>query len=291
MPDIRIIHNRPLADLTTFRIGGTAELFCEPQDKEELKDALKFIREHLCRYYLLGGGSNTLFSDAGFKGLVISMKSFTGITRQGTKVRALSGTSMDKLNAFCEREGLSGLEFSGGLPGSVGGAVYMNARAYHGEMSSVVSSVTVFDMLGEEKVIAKDDIGYAYKQSVFMGNPSLIIVEVELDLIQSTSIAVKALTEQHRKDRENKGQYAWPSAGCVFKNDRSAGLPSGQLIDSLGLKGKQAGGAQVYERHANFIVNKGGAKAADVVKLIEEIESTVLKEKGIKLEREVRVVE
>jgi len=116
MPDICIIHNRPLADLTTFRIGGPAELYCEPQDKDDLRQALKFIREHLCRYYLLGGGSNTLFSDTGFKGLVISMKSFSGITREGGKVRVLSGTSMDKLNAFCEREGLSGLEFSGGLP-------------------------------------------------------------------------------------------------------------------------------------------------------------------------------
>lgn len=290
MPDIRIEKNRPLAELTSFRIGGPAELYCEPENPEELVKALAFVREKLCRYYILGGGSNTLFSDSGFNGLVISLKSLRGITRKGNKVRVLSGTGMDELNEFCEREGLSGLEFSGGLPGSVGGAVYMNARAYNGEMSEVVSSVKVLGLDGNERTISKEDLGYAYKQSVFMGNPSLIIVEIELDLIPSTANAVKALTEQHRQDRENKGQYVYPSAGCAFKNDRAAGMPSGQLIDSLGFKGKQVGGAQVFERHANFIVNKGGAKASEVIQLIEEIEAAVLEKKGVKLEREVRVV-
>lgn len=283
--------NRPLAELTTFRIGGPADMYCEPKTGEELAQALKYARVNGCRHYILGGGSNTLFSDNGFRGLVISTRSMKGINRKENSILVLAGTSMNDLNGFCVNEGLSGLEFSGGLPGSAGGAVYMNARAYHHEMSEVVKRVTAVNPDGSEKEISVEDIGYGYKQSVFMKYPGLVIVEIEFALVPSDKAAVKKLTQEHRSDRKQKGQYAYPSAGCVFKNDHAAGIPSGQIIDSIGLKGKTVGGAAVYERHANFIVNKGGAKAKDVVTLIEEIEENVFSKKGIKLEREVRVVE
>lgn len=291
MTEIAIEKNRPLAELTTFRIGGTADLFCEPSGIEELIGALGYVDKNRCRYYILGGGSNTLFSDAGFRGLVISMRKFRGISREGQKVRVLAGTPMDALNDFCSREGLSGLEFSGGLPGSAGGAAVMNARAYGGEMSEVVDSVTVYRTGEDKQTLSRNEIGYAYKKSVFMDDPSLVIAEIVFSLKASDPEKVRALTEQNRNDREDKGQYVWPSAGCVFKNDRSAGMPSGQLIDFLGLKGKKIGGAQVYDRHANFIVNTGGAKAEDVVRLLEKIENEVLKKKGVRLERELRVIE
>lgn len=283
--------NRPLAELTTFRIGGPADLYCEPKNRPELKQALDYARENRIRHYILGGGSNTLFSDNGYRGLVISTRSLAGIRKQGLSLYVQAGTMMDELNAYCVKEGLSGLEFSGGLPGSAGGAVYMNARAYHREMGDAVKKVTVMKPDGSETDIGIGDIGYGYKQSVFMKDPALVILEIEFGMTGSDPETVRTLTEKNRRDREEKGQYAYPSAGCVFKNDRAAGAPSGQLIDSIGMKGRSVGGAAVYEKHANFIVNKGGAKCSDVIRLIEEIEKNVYEKKGVRLEREVRVVE
>jgi UDP-N-acetylmuramate dehydrogenase len=286
-----ILRNYPLAEKTTFKIGGPADFFCEPRSREDLADALKFIRTEGLRYYVLGGGSNTLFSDAGFRGIVLCMDGLRGVTRDGRTLHVLAGTSLDYLNEYCIKNGLSGLEFSGGLPGSVGGAVYMNARAYDGEISRVVSGVTIYVLDGREAHLKPDQLKYGYKDSVFMHTPGLFIYEAEFTLQESVRDTVHARTEQNRADREAKGQYAYPSAGCAFKNDRAAGQPTSRIIDSLSLKGLRVGGAEIYFRHANFIVNRGGATAADVLRLMEEVEKIVFEKTGIRLEREIRVVE
>lgn len=286
-----ISRNTPLSDRTTFKIGGSADYFALPRTPRELADSLAFAEREKLRIYILGGGSNTLFSDAGYRGIVICTAGLSGVTRRGNRVAVLAGTSMDSLNDFLCAEGLSGLEFSGGLPGSVGGAAVMNARAYGGEMSQVVESIDCLKTDGTSVTLALPEIGYSYKQSVFMNNPALVIWRVNLLLKSSKPAQVTEETSKNRDDRYAKGQYAYPSAGCAYKNDYCTGIPSGRIIDSLGLKGISVGGARVYEQHANFIVNTGNARAADVIALLEKIEDTVYKEKGIKLEREVRVVE
>lgn len=289
-----ILRNYPLAKKTSFQIGGPADIFCEPRNREELAEALNFIRAEGLRYYILGGGSNTLFSDAGFRGVVVCMNSLHGVTateQDRLKIRVLAGTSMDFLNDFCVRHGLSGLEFSGGLPGSVGGAVVMNARAYSGEMSGVVSAVRILVLDGREATLKPEQLQYGYKDSVFLRNPSIIVFETEFTLRESARDTVHAVTEQNRSDRYAKGQYDLPSAGCAFKNDRVAGQPASRIIDTLGLKGLRVGGAEVYPRHANFIVNRGGATASDVIELMEKVEQIVFEKTGMKLEREIRVVE
>lgn len=291
MPELTIEQNHPLAEHTTFRIGGAAEYFAMPGTPEAFREAIRFAHERGLRRYILGGGSNTLFSDEGFHGLVICTTELRSVEINGSTVTALCGTDMDTLCGKLVSAGLSGLEFAGGLPGSVGGAAVMNARAYGGEISDVVSKVTAVLPNGDLLSLSPPELHYAYKQSVFMERPELAILSVELTLRPSASSAVKDATDKNREDRRSKGQYAWPSAGCVFKNCYELGVSSGGIIDSLGLKGLRVGGAEVYEKHANFIVNRGGAKASEVLALMEQVNDEIYKAKGVKLEAEVRVVE
>ncbi len=286
---MEILQRVPLADKTTFRIGGSAEFFCEPSTVEELKEALSLARAKSWRVIILGGGSNILFADGLIEGLVISMRGLSWL-REEEILWAGAGMTMDQLTTWAIDNGKSGLEWSGGLPGTVGGATYMNARAYQHEMSEVVEKVRVVDFSGTEFLLPHEEIGYAYKKSIFMEHDDWIIVEVGLKLHDAPVEDVRARTETCRKDREQKGQYTYPSAGCAFKNDYSRNLPAGKVIDEIGLKGFAIGDAQVYERHANFIINKGSARAEDVIRLIEEIERQVYEKTGVQLEREVRII-
>ncbi|MCX7881851.1 MAG: UDP-N-acetylmuramate dehydrogenase [Brevinematales bacterium] len=280
----------PLAPLTTFRLGGEAEFFCEPCSKEELKEVLHLSRQNQWRVVILGGGSNILFADGLIRGLVVSMRAFQGIEEEGEWVWVGAGVSMETLNDWAIRRGRSGLEWSGGLPGTVGGATYMNARAYQHEMSEIVKAVRVVDFSGKEFLLTGEKIHYRYKYSLFMEHEDWVIVEIALGLGVASSEEIRQRTEACRKDRESKGQYAYPSAGCAFKNDYSRNLPAGKVIDEVGLKGFRIGGAEVYEKHANFIINKGGATAEDVIRLLEKIEEEVYTKTGVRLEREVKIV-
>lgn len=280
----------PLAPLTTFRIGGEAEFFCEPRSVEELREGLLLAREKGWRVIILGGGSNILFADGLIQGLVVSMRALKGLREESDILWVGAGMSMDELNSWAEKEGRSGLEWSGGLPGTVGGATYMNARAYQHEMSEVVKAVRVMDFSGREFLLQREEIHYRYKYSVFMDHEDWVIVEVGLGLGFASPEEVRTKTEACRKDREEKGQYLYPSAGCAFKNDYSRNLPAGKVIDEVGLKGFRIGGAEVYQRHANFIVNTGKATADDVLRLLEKVEEEVYKKTGVRLEREVRVI-
>jgi UDP-N-acetylmuramate dehydrogenase len=185
---------------------------------------------------------------------------------------------------------LTGFEFAGGLPGSIGGAAYMNARCYGSEMSKVVKSINYIDNDLNESTISIEEINYTYKNSIFMKNPEWYIISVELELTAGDQAEIKELTEKNFEDRKSKGQFDYPSAGCVFKNNYDVGIPSGQLIDELSLKGSKVGGAQVYENHANFIINKSNAKGSDVITLLKMIEKEVYSQRGIRLEREIQVL-
>lgn len=286
---LKIQKNKLLSSLTTFKIGGRSKFFCEPKNLEELIELIKFAKKNNLNIFILGGGSNVLISDSGFDGLTISMKRLNKIFVEDNFIVAESGVLVKKVNKIAMKYSLSGLEFSSGLPGSVGGAVYMNARAYGGEFSNVVDEVVVVDYEGNVKILVKKDLDYSYKKSIFMKEP-LVIYKVKLSLKKDNRKRIIELYKKNYEDRKKKGQFKYPSAGCVFKNDYNINLVCGKLLDEMGLKGTRIGGAIIPDFHANFIVNYKKARAEDVKKLIEMIEEKVYEKKGIKLEREIKLV-
>ncbi len=284
---IKIKTNRKLAPLTTFKTGGKAEYFCAPRSLDELKEALGFAKNGKLETNIIGGGSNLLVSSGGVRGLVIYTGMLDKISIDGCRATALCGASMRDVNSRLSKASLSGMEFSGGLPGSIGGAVYMNARAYNSEMSNVVESVKALDPDANEIELSKAKINFSYKKSIFMERKELFIYSVCLKLCEGSKKEISTLYAGNLRDRKSKGQFDYPSAGCVFKNDYSTNTQAGRLIDELGLKGKQIGKAKVYERHANFIINTGNAKPEDIFELIRFIEKQAAEKKNIGLEREI----
>ena len=278
-----------LQDYTTFKIGGNARYFAEPTNIDEVTAAFRFAKEHGLSVCILGGGANTLVPDEGYTGLVICTRHLDHIRTDGQHIISECGVSVDKLCDFAAENGLSGAEFAAGLPGSVGGAVYMNARCYGSEFADIVESVRYItpdeDTIRE---LSHDEIGYAYKHSCFMEMDGLI-VEVTFRMGADDISSIQAKCESNRNDRRSKGQYDYPSAGCIFQNNYAIGIPAGRLIEEAGLKGCKIGGAKVYERHANFIINEDNATAQDVQELIAHIDRT-LSAKGYHLEPEVRIL-
>ncbi|MBQ2295437.1 MAG: UDP-N-acetylmuramate dehydrogenase [Spirochaetales bacterium] len=206
-------------------------------------------------------------------------------------VRFGAGVTIKNAVDFAIKRGLSGLEFAGGLPGTIGGAAYMNARCYGSEFSEIIKEVSFIDKALQYKVISGADLEYGYKHSIFMEHPEYCIVDVVVALMPSSKKSVRELTKKNYSDREKKGQFAYPSAGCVFKNDYTVGIPAGKLIDEAGLKGFSIGGAEIYDKHANFIINKKNAKAIDVKKMISEVQKRVKEKSGIDLELELQIID
>lgn len=281
----------PLAKLTTFKVGGNADFFCKPRTYEEVIDSFNFAKKNNIDYYILGGGANLLISEKGIRGLVISTSKLNNFTVINEKeVRVGCGLKIDKLNKKLIKLGLSGLEFSSGLPGSSGGAVFMNARCYGKEFADVIKEVDAINENFEKETLTPEDINYSYKNSLFMKRKKLFIFEVVFKIEKSDKKSVKKEAKKNYNDRKKKGQYKYPSAGCIFKNDYNIGIPTGKIIEDLGLKGYAIGKAEVYDKHANFIVNKKNASPEDILNLIKFIEKKALDEKGYKLERELRVL-
>jgi len=291
MDNFKIINNKKISSLTTFKTGGKALFFCSPKNTNELKNAFDFSKKHQTAFYFFGGGSNLLISDSGINGLIISSKNLNHIAiSSNNKIIVQSGVSIKRLNQFAIKNSLSGLEFSGGLPGTIGGAVYMNARAYNNEFSNIVESVKTVSTDGKITILNKNDLNFSYKKSIFMENPDLFIYEITLNLTKEKKKNIKTEYLKNLKDRISKGQFKYPSAGCIFKNNYEKCIVTGKLIDELGLKGLKYGGAQVYKKHGNFIINRKNATSDDIKKLIEIIEHTALEKKNITLEREIRLL-
>ncbi|MBP5707173.1 MAG: UDP-N-acetylmuramate dehydrogenase [Spirochaetales bacterium] len=285
-----IQQNISLKDFTTFKIGGNARYFAEPSNIDEVTAAFQFAKDHGLNVCILGGGANTLVPDEGYNGLVICTRRLNNIRTDGENIIAECGVSVDELCDYAAENGLSGAEFAAGLPGSIGGAVYMNARCYGSEFVDIVESVRfVRSDTNDTTELHHDEIGYAYKHSCFMTMPDTLIVEATFRMKRSDKSSIREKNEANRTDRKNKGQYDFPSAGCIFQNNYEIGIPAGKLIEEARLKGCSIGGAKVYERHANFIVNKGNATAADVRQLIKQIQEK-LDGQGYHLEPEVRIL-
>lgn len=287
MKNIKIYKSYDLSKLSSFKIGGKAEYFCMPATISEIFKAFKFTSDNNLNITFIGGSTNILFSDYGLKGLVISTTKLNKCQISHNIVTAEAGITIKKLNEKIIKHSLKGLEFTGGLPGSIGGAVFMNARAYGNEMSNTIRSVSAIKKNGDIINLQKDELNFSYKNSFFKENPDLFIYSITLELEKGDPKEIKYNYNKNIHDRESKEQFTYPSAGCIFKNNYEKGIVAGKIIDELGLKGTRIGDAEIFQKHANFIINKNKAKAADVKKLIEQIEKKVYQEKKIKLDREI----
>jgi UDP-N-acetylmuramate dehydrogenase len=281
-----------LAPYTAFKIGGPAHYYIEPVNLREFKEAILWALKDYIPYFILGGGSNILIHDSGYNGLVINTKNLSQLKVSGSAVTAECGVIIDTLVDISLEKELSGVEFAAGLPGTVGGALFMNARAYEGEFSHIVKKVHAVKIENLSLCnceLQGEELGFSYKQSVFQ-RQSFYILKVEFTLSRGNRVKITSKIEENRKKRRKMGQYLFPNAGCIFKNDYSIGVPTGKIVEDCGLKGKRIGNAEVYTRHANFIINRGDATAEDVYRLILMIEREVKEKKGISLKREITLI-
>ena len=287
-PDLELREQEPMSRHTTFRIGGPVRLMALPKTEKEAQAVLKTAWELECPPFFLGNGSNLLVADAGYEGFVLKL---TGEMRQVREVnrRLVAGSAMllSQLAWAALGRGLAGLEFAHGIPGSLGGAVTMNAGAYGGEMAQVVTAVTCLTRRGELETVPADRCAFSYRHSAF-SDGSRLILRVEFSLPQGDPEEIRAKIEDLARRRKEKQPLEWPSAGSMFK--RPPGHFAAALIDQCGLKGLTVGGAQVSEKHAGFVVNRGGATCADVLALVDQVRERVLRQTGVELEMEVRVL-
>lgn len=286
---IQLKEGELLSNHTTFRIGGVAKYFAVPKNEEEIMEAVDFAIVKDLPYYILGKGSNVLFPDEGYSGVVIEIGAgMEKVERIGdTGIRAQAGLSLSSLAAFAAREGLAGLEFAGGIPGTLGGAVTMNAGAYGGEIKDVIVSAKVMDEDGSVKVLSRDELELGYRTSIVQKN-QLIVLEAEFSLKPGETEAIQNTMKELNAKRREKQPLEYPSAGSTFK--RPEGYFAGKLIEDAGLRGYRVGDAQVSEKHCGFVVNRGKATCAEVLQLIEEVQKKVKEQFGVQLEPEVRII-
>jgi UDP-N-acetylmuramate dehydrogenase len=282
MPPLR--KNQPLSDYSTFGIGGTARLFVEITTFEQLVATLTYANREEIPFHVLGKGSNSLFDDRGFDGLVIYVK-ISHLSIEGTRVIVGGGYSFSLLGAKTARKGLSGLEFASGIPASVGGAVFMNAGAGGAEIAKVLKSIRFLDTKGNLHNFKREELAFSYRHSAFHEMPG-VIVEATFELVSDKGARKKqgAIV----KYRTQTQPYAELSCGCIFRNPKA--IAAGALIEQCGLKGSHIGEAVVSPLHANFIVNRGLAKATDVLSLVTHVKACVKEQTGVDLEMELRTI-
>ena len=285
----RVLLNEPLKDHTSFRIGGPADVFVSPAGEEELLSCLRLLAERDVPFLLIGNGSNLLAPDSGCRCVVLQIgKQMGAVRREGNELVCGAGALLSQIAAFAKEEGLAGLEFASGIPGTLGGACIMNAGAYGGEMTDVVTEVRVItkDLLPELRTAA-DGLCFGYRTSSLMQEGALV-TGARIRLSEDSREAIAARMEELRRKRVEKQPLDVPSAGSTFK--RPEGYFAGKLIMDAGLRGFRVGDAQVSEKHCGFVVNRGNATAADVTELIRRVQETVEERFGVRLEPEVRIL-
>ncbi len=289
----RIQRNIHLKEYTTFKIGGPAELLTEPETAGEMREDLRWAHSQGLKPFILGEGANILVSDKGIPGLVICTRKMTGCTivqsKQAAEVEILAGTKVDDAIEFCAQHSLEGLEFLYGMPGSIGGALWMNARCCGSEVSSVLMRADCARLDGSDYSYIFNPDDWDYKISPFQDNDTAIL-SARFSLSTGDTKAIRQKMRRWKDERKEKGHYRFPSAGSMFKNDYAVGKPSGQIIEELGLRGMRKGDAQVAPFHGNFFINTGNASAADMRSLVFEVQHIVREKTGITLEPEVRFV-
>lgn len=282
----RIATNVPMSTLTTFKTGGNADIIVSPQNNEELKNIVKLFHEMKSPYYVLGNGSNLLVSDNGIRTPIISIgKAFSSVEIFENCITAKAGAFLSSVARKARDNSLTGFEFAAGIPGSLGGALVMNAGAYGGEMKDVVEAVSFIDPSGEEHIVTCEEMEFSYRKSA-LSDTDCIITGATITLEKGDVEEIDKKMNELASKRREKQPIEMPSAGSTFKRPR--GNFAGTLIENSGLKGRTIGGAQVSEKHAGFIVNKGGATTKDICDLIEVVRETVYEKHGILLETEVK---
>ncbi len=283
-----------MAAHTTFGVGGPADVYAIPDSEADLAELLRVAAQASLPCFVLGGGANILVADAGIRGLVIDMSRFNEIGESSPEstthcVEVGAGLPVSEASAWSADRGLQGLEFIYAMPGSVAGAVWMNARCYGAEILDVLKFVDYLEPDGTKVHYEPEESDFSYKRSPFQGTRR-IMTKVGFVLKEGDSDPLWEEMRDHERDRTAKGHFAAPCAGSIFKNNRDFGAPSGVIIDQLGLRGFAVGGAKVSDLHANIIINAGGATAADIRAVIEHVEETVCRERGLELEREILYV-
>ncbi|WP_377889344.1 UDP-N-acetylmuramate dehydrogenase [Alkalihalobacillus sp. R86527] len=285
----RVRVNEPLSKHTTIRIGGPAAILVEPNSIESLRKILAIINKNDVKWRVIGRGSNLLVNDNGIAGVVIKLsKGMDDFVLHDNELRVGGGYSLIKLVTLISRKGLTGLEFAGGIPGSVGGAIYMNAGAHGSDISTVLTKVLVLFRRGELRWLTRDEMRFSYRTSILQEKPG-IVVEAVFELQKGDQKSIVAHMEKNKDYRSDTQPWKEPCCGSVFRNP----LPdhAGQLIEASGLKGHRVGGAEISTLHGNFIVNVGGATAKDVEELIALVKYTVKSRYGIDLHTEVEIVD
>ena len=283
----QILQNEPMDRHTTFRVGGPADILLQPT-AESLPEVMKFLHSHKVPVTVIGNGSNLLVADKGVRGVVIEVgKQLADVCITEEYVTAQAGALLSKVSHAAYKKGLSGMEFAAGIPGSIGGAVVMNAGAYGGEMKDIVHSVTVLKKDGTVSELSNEQMEFAYRHSCAAENEYLVI-SVTLCLHKSKPERIIQKMEELKEQRVKKQPLEYPSAGSTFK--RPEGYFAGKLIMDAGLSGALVGGAQVSEKHCGFVINKGGATAADILALIQHIQKTVKEQFGVELQTEVKLL-
>lgn len=285
---IPLAEHEPMSRRTTFGIGGEA-LLLRPTNREQLQTAVSLCRAAGQPPFILGRGSNLLVSDAGIARPVLQLgEGFAAVTREGNSIRCGAGASLISICRAAAENALSGIEWAYGIPGSLGGGVYMNAGAYGGELRDVLTEVTFLDEAGEYRTLPVGELALSYRHSIFEER-DCVIVEAVLALTPAEEPAIRAAMEDYMSRRREKQPLEYGSAGSTFK--RPVGNYASALVDQCGLKGLAVGGAEVSRKHAGFIINRGGATAADVKKLIAEVQRIVREKTGYTLECEVKFIE
>lgn len=286
LTDIEIFYNEPMKNHTTFKIGGPADIFITVKSTPCLKEVVLLCKQYGIPYTIVGAGSNLLVSDMGIRGVVIKYVS-KKIEVDSNIIYADSGITLSALSKFALSHSLTGIEFAGGIPGLLGGAVYMNAGAYGGEMKDVILESEYLDASGEIKTVANEEHHFDYRHSIYTGTDKFIL-SAKLKLTHGDKEQISETMNELLKRRNDKQPLNFPSAGSVFK--RPEGFFAGKLIEDSNLKGYSIGGAKVSEKHAGFIVNTGNATASDVRKLVEHIRETVLKNFNVELVCEIKMI-
>ncbi len=284
-PELKVLEKVLMSEYTTFKIGGLADVAIYPETEEELLCAVDTARDMDFPYFVVGGGANLLVSDEGYRGAVIFTSGLTDLEFDGNRIIAGAGVRLVSLSRAAANRGLSGLEFASGIPGTLGGAVYMNAGAYGGEMKDVTLSSTFYSATLGRGTLTGEEQGFVYRGSAYTGSDKIILGAV-LSLTPGDREEILSLCRENLDKRREKQPLEYPSAGSTFK--RYPGRYTGQMIDEAGLRGFSIGGAEVSVKHAGFIINRGGATASDVVSLIRKVKEVILEKEGIEIECEVK---
>ncbi|AOR24663.1 UDP-N-acetylmuramate dehydrogenase [Clostridium taeniosporum] len=285
--DVQMHENAKMSEYTNFRVGGPVNILLTPNTKEQIIETIKICKENNIPFYILGNGSNVLVKDSGISGVVIKLSEFNNIVRNGNIIKAESGALLKDVSDEALKASLTGFEFACGIPGSVGGAVFMNAGAYDGEISFIIKEAEVMDEKGNVITLSKDKLELGYRTSIIM-KKNYVVISATFSLKYGEKDKIEGRVSELTHRRENKQPLEFPSAGSTFK--RPEGYFAGKLIQDAGLKGFTLGGAAVSDKHSGFIINKGNATAKDILDLIEHVQKEVKKQFGVDLYPEVRII-